>query len=395
MSEPKFFVGIDLGNTSSAVCVLDASHRIVKQFLLRRQDAASLRIREAIGEVDPAAVRIGVEDCHNVIVDELVAAEFCVATINPKQVDRLRDRKSVAGAKDDARDARVLANGVASDFDLFNVVKPRSAMGEQLRAQRALQASLDEEFRRLANEFRSVVLRVCPTLLMLCEACDEGWFRELSLAVVKSNVLPKQRRLVAMLKKDGRYNVDKRAADVLAAMNGLPLCTGAAGVREGALRRMTSLMRRLDVVDAERDTAEKVLTELLEENRKSDKIAQVVRSLPGVGPKTEAALLADAQPFFESNDLQRLREVSGLAPVTKQSGKWSSVTMRRACNERLRDVMYDLARNAIREPRFRRVFDSQRARGNSVGRAYRSVADAVLRVLMAMLRTNTKYKRSA
>jgi transposase len=395
VSEPKFFVGIDLGNTSSAVCVLDASRRVVKQFFLRREDVASLRIREAIGDVDPAAVRIGVEDRHNVIVDDLVAAQFCVATINPKQVDRMRDRRSVAGAKDDARDARVLANGVASDFDLFNVVKPRSATGEQLRAQRALQESLDEEFRRLANEFRSVVLRVCPTLLMLCEACDEGWFRRFSLAVVKSNALPTQRQLVAMLKKDGRYCVDKRAADVLTAMNGLPLCTGAAGVREGALRTLTSLARVLQLVDAERGTAQKALTKLLDDNRESDDVARVLHSLPGVGPKTEATLLADAQQLLESNDLQRLREVSGLAPVTKQSGKRSSVTMRRACNPRLRDVMYDLARNAIREPRFRKVFDGQRERGNSVGRAYRSVADAVLRVLMAMVRTKAEYKRSA
>ena len=31
-------------------------------------------------------------------------------TINPKQLDRLRDRFSVAGAKDDRRDAYVLAD---------------------------------------------------------------------------------------------------------------------------------------------------------------------------------------------------------------------------------------------------------------------------------------------
>ena len=36
---------------------------------------------------------------------------FAAYTINPKQLDRLRDRFSVAGAKDDRRDAYVLADG--------------------------------------------------------------------------------------------------------------------------------------------------------------------------------------------------------------------------------------------------------------------------------------------
>ena len=34
---------------------------------------------------------------------------FTVHSINPKQLDRFRDRISPAGAKDDRRDARVLA----------------------------------------------------------------------------------------------------------------------------------------------------------------------------------------------------------------------------------------------------------------------------------------------
>ena len=38
-----------------------------------------------------------------------------VHAINPKQLDRLRDRFSVAGAKDDRRDAYVLGDGVRTD----------------------------------------------------------------------------------------------------------------------------------------------------------------------------------------------------------------------------------------------------------------------------------------
>ena len=41
--------------------------------------------------------------------DSLLDRGFAMNAINPKQLDRLRDRISVAGAKDDRRDARVAA----------------------------------------------------------------------------------------------------------------------------------------------------------------------------------------------------------------------------------------------------------------------------------------------
>ena len=40
---------------------------------------------------------------------------FAVHSINPKQLDRSRDRHSPAGAKDDRRDARVLASALRND----------------------------------------------------------------------------------------------------------------------------------------------------------------------------------------------------------------------------------------------------------------------------------------
>ena len=40
---------------------------------------------------------------------------FAVYSINPKQLDRFRDRFSPAGAKDDSRDARVLADAAVWD----------------------------------------------------------------------------------------------------------------------------------------------------------------------------------------------------------------------------------------------------------------------------------------
>jgi len=48
---------------------------------------------------------VAIEVPHGPVVDALIDRGFVVYAINPKQLDRLRDRFSVAGAKDDRRDA--------------------------------------------------------------------------------------------------------------------------------------------------------------------------------------------------------------------------------------------------------------------------------------------------
>jgi hypothetical protein len=64
-------------------------------------------------------VAVAIEVPHGPVVDALQDRGFAVHAINPKQLDRLRDRFSVAGAKDDRRDARIAAAGLRTDPQLF------------------------------------------------------------------------------------------------------------------------------------------------------------------------------------------------------------------------------------------------------------------------------------
>jgi hypothetical protein len=49
------------------------------------------------------------------VVETLIERGFHVNAINPKQLDRFRDRFSVSGVKDDSRDARALASALRTD----------------------------------------------------------------------------------------------------------------------------------------------------------------------------------------------------------------------------------------------------------------------------------------
>jgi transposase len=118
----------------------------------------------------------------------------------------------------------------------------------------------------------------------------------------------------------------------------------------------------------------------------------VLASLPGVGRIVLATLLAEAFDALQRRDYAALRSLTGVAPVTKRSGKSCIVVRRQACHDRLANAMYHWARVAVQhDARSRAKYAALRARGHSHGRALRSVADRLLNVACAMLKTGTIF----
>jgi transposase len=118
----------------------------------------------------------------------------------------------------------------------------------------------------------------------------------------------------------------------------------------------------------------------------------ILRSLPGVGRIVLATLLAEASDALQRRDYHALRCLSGVAPITKRSGKTRIVLMRQAVHVRLRNSVYHWARIAVQhDPRSRAKYAALRARGHGHGRALRSVADRLLAVACTMLLQQTTF----
>ena len=85
-----------------------------------------------------------IETPRGPVVESLLGRGFVVHSINPKQMDRYRDRFSVAGAKDDRLDARVLAETArldrshlrAVDAQMPEVVQPAPLFASLRTAER-------------------------------------------------------------------------------------------------------------------------------------------------------------------------------------------------------------------------------------------------------------------
>ena len=118
----------------------------------------------------------------------------------------------------------------------------------------------------------------------------------------------------------------------------------------------------------------------------------ILRSVVGVGRVVAATMLAEASRLLAARDYHGLRAQAGVAPVTRQSGRRTLVVMRYACNPRLRHAVHHWGQSAARhDPASRAHYDRLRARGHSHARAVRGIVDRLLRVLIAMLSTGTRY----
>lgn len=396
MLTAQWFVGIDWASETHEVCVLDrdghiADRRQVKHTVADLQAFVDALLRRAHG--DPATVAIGIEVPRGALVELLVERGFAVYAINPKQMDRFRDRFTPAGAKDDRRDALVIGDSLRTDPHAFRHVRLDHPVILQLREWSRIDEDLGVELTRLTNQVRDLVYRSAPGLLALSPAADDPWL----WALLRQAPTPAtQRRLserrVDRLLRDHR--VRRLTATEVREVLQQPAVFTAPGVVDAVAAHLQVLLPRVELIAAQRRDATRQLerwlealeTELPAGDQREHSDVAIVRSMPGIGTRVAARMLAEASQPLVDRAYHALRAVMGVAPVTKQSGRRRTVCMRYACNARLRNAGYHWARtSAQHDSASREYYASLRARGHSHGRALRSVADRLLRILMTLL----------
>jgi transposase len=397
----RWFAGVDWGSEWHQVCLLDGAGAIVGERAFRHGGAGLTALCDWLVSLagDAGAVAVAIEVPHGPVVDALLERGFAVHAINPKQLDRLRDRSSVAGAKDDRRDARVAAAGLRTDPHLFRRVAVGDPVTVELREWSRLAEELQQERVRLANRIRQQLWRYYPQLLELSDDLAAEWVLALwTMAPTPAKAARLRETAIAGLLRQHRI----RRIDAQAALGILrqPAIRVAAGVAEAAVLHLRSLVARLRLANREFRRAEHKLDELCAELMRAEAVADggphdaaILASLPGVGRSTLAALLTEAAGPLARRDYAALRTLSGVAPVTKRSGKSCVVVMRYAAQARLRQAVFHWARVAVlHDPRSRSRYEALRARGHSYGRALRGVADRLLGVACVLLRRRVPFE---
>ena len=400
MSDPfRFYTGVDLGSTSHQGCVVDPQGQAAGERAIPHDGAGIAAwfdwLAERTGN-SPGQVAIACEMPHGAIVEAALLRGYAVFAINPKQLDRFRDRFSVAGAKDDRRDALVLAQSLRTDRYAFRPLTLGDPRLLRLREISRSEDGLREDLRRTANQLWSFLQRYFPGLLTLSPGADEPWL----WALLAKAPLQRKAALLRVSTLDHllhTHHIRRVSGAQLAELLRKPPLVLAPGAAEAMAEQVLLLVPRLQLLHRQHAllvrSSEALIEELsADENYSGHRDVQILRSLPGVGRVFIATVLSEAPEGLAHRDYRVLRALAGVAPVTAQSGKTRLVSIRHACHPRIRHAVYHSASSyAHLDPRARQLYVQMRARGLTHARAVRGIADRFLALLFTLLRSGECY----
>ena len=163
-----WFAGVDWGSRKHQACVLDAVGKVLGEREFEHGGAGLSQMADwllSFGSGEAGEIGVAIETPRGPVVESLMERGFAVHSINPKQLDRFRDRFSPAGAKDDRRDARVLASALRTDPHCLRRLEPTDPAIIELREWSRLDEDLTRERVRLANRMRQQLWRYYPQFL--------------------------------------------------------------------------------------------------------------------------------------------------------------------------------------------------------------------------------------
>lgn len=419
-----WFVGIDWATQRHDVNVADGAGQVIGTRVVPHTAAGLMEFVDwlttlAGGQL--ARVAIAIETTRGALVETLLERGAAVFAVNPKQLDRFRDRFSVAGAKDDRLDALVLQSALRTDRHLFRRLRLDDACVIQIRELTRAQEELREEFGRLTNRLREQVYRIAPAWLGVCGDASDPWFWAL-LERAQTPAGGRYLRPRAVAEVLRQHRIRRVSPEQVLAAFTAPAMYVAPGTVDAARTHIALLLPRLRLVAQQQRQCEQELATLLTAvtpppagpGASADgagagrgtggpgapeppNTVAILRSLTGVGDTITAALVAHALPMLTDPDLGALRCSAGTAPVTRRTGKnrTGTVRMRYACHAALRRALFHWAQCSIRarggDAAARAYYTQLRARGHSHARALRSVGDRWLRILVAMLKSRPLY----
>jgi transposase len=402
--EVRWFVGFDWATEQHRVCLLDAEGKRIAERDVTHGGAGLLELCNWLLETtgaQPAQIAVAIETPRGPVVEVLLERGFAVFAINPKQLDRFRDRFTVAGAKDDSRDAQVLGHSLRTDRQAFRRLALDNPLVIELREWSRMHDELKQEQSRLSNRVRDLLWRYYPQAGEVTDDLAADWFLDLWEKVpTPAQAARASEKTVARVLKIHRIRRIE-AAEVLRILRQPPLVV-APGTAEAASAHIRTVAARLRLVNQQIKETERRLDELCAAIEAAAETAPgqiceqrdvaILRSYPGLGRINIATLLAEACEPLRRRDYHVLRVLSGQAPVTRRSGKSCIVLQRYACNNRLQNAVYHWSRVAIQhDPISRQRYGALRRRGHSHGRALRGVGDRLLYVLCTLLERQTLF----
>ena len=390
--------GIDWAEDHHDVALVDAGGALVAKRRIT-DDAAGfellLQLFTDIGDSAENPIPVAIETNRGLLVACLRATGRKVYAINPKAVDRYRDRHSAARKKSDAGDALVLAHILRTDQAAHRPLPVDSELAQAIAVLARAQQDAVWERTCAHNKLRSLLREYYPAILAAFASKRGGILRPEARAILAAAPTPRAAaqlttaQLRKLLGQAGRQRgITAEAARLQTVLRAQylhhpPLVEHAFG------KQALALLRQLNTACTNAD--ELATATVAHFDTHPD--AEIITSLPGLGSLTGARVLAEiGDDRSRFADAKSLKAYAGAAPVTRASGKSLTVTHRRVKNQRLAAVGYVWAFSALTaSPGARAHYDQRKTTGDRHTAAQRNLFNRLLGCLHHCLHTRQHY----
>jgi transposase len=387
----RYYLGVDWADQTHAVWVVgEEGTKIAARTVPHTAEGFSEWGRE-LDEWRAQGIELwaAIERREGRVVDFLLDHGVVVYPVNPKALDRARDRFRQSGAKSDPFDARVLADFLRTDHAHLQALQPSSDAAQELKL---LTEDCQRQIRqqtRLVNQLTATLKAYYPRALEVAElttALAREFLQAYPTPDAVTALTPRQWQRWARAHRLS----EARTRELWTVLRQPQLPVPAHVVRAKA-RLMQTLVAQLTPVV----TAIGQYREAIEDFFAGMPAARWVRTLPigkhGITAPTLWARLGDAPGRWES--FRHLQAHAGTVPVTKRSGKQQRVIQFRfACDKALRYVVDQVAYLSLLSSTWARAYyDQQRVRGHTHRQALRALGAKWLKIIFVMWQRQVPY----
>lgn len=389
-------IGLDWGNDEHAVCLLDtASGAVESKVLTQSAEALASWLTQLEARFSGHPVALCLEQSRGAVVNALLGCPWLVLyPLNPRSLSSYRVSRKVSGVKNDTTDAQLLCDYLAKHWDSLRPWRPDTVQVRQL-------ALLVEDRRQVVElqvqaiqRLQAVLKSYFPQALQLAgdnlgsEMATDFLSRWATLQKLQKVLRSQPHILAGFYRKHNCRSQKKMQEREELALIAQPLTRDEAILQAGQMKT-AMLVGQLKSLRTSLESYDREIARLFEEQED----APFFKHLPGAGPQLAPRLLValgtDRERWRSSHDLQAH---SGIAPVTKQSGKSCYVHQRYACPKFLKQSFHEFALCSIRVSVWAKAFYAlQRDRGKSHHMAVRALAYKWQRIIWRCWRDRRPY----
>ncbi|MET7439356.1 IS110 family transposase [Streptomyces sp. NPDC005496] len=347
------YCGIDWAEKTHDVALVDDSGQLVAKRHIT-DDAAGykllLDLLAEYGDTEEFPIPVAIETSRGLLVSVLRTGKRPVFAINPMAAARYRDRHSVSRKKTDPGDALVLANVLRTDMHAHRPLPQDSDLARAVAVLARAQQDATWNRQQIANQLRSLLREYYQAALTAVQSWKNGLCRPEAHQLLKLAPTPAKAARLTRTQLQTALNRAGRQRGIAADTERFHEVFRAKWARQPQLvedalgKQMLALLIQLEAACTAADS----LAEAVEEAFPQHPDAEIILSFPGLGTRLGARVLAeigdDRQRFA---DARGLKAYAGASPITRASGKKSSVTRRWVKNDRLNHAGYLWAFSAI------------------------------------------------